>query len=500
MIAPLSMTFLFFLTVFFPLEALSFEKTEIPLQEKNRVLAGEKKQKLLLSTEQFLKEVLSSSPYIKKIKFSVEKSKAQILQSKYSLSDWGLYSEWKKNSAKNPSIDKFLSRESEIQNFMIGLTKKLPYGFKFNSAYVDLKEESSNEGFLKQFKPELIYRKNLSLELKTNLTESITHFWLLKSFEKTLSIQDLSYYERAELLVLEALTQYWKTYLSYMKLQQAKSSLQIYKRLVRETNKKQIYSFLQPGERPQILAEYQNIQAGLDLSEQNYKKEIAKLFLYLKKDSKNQELVFDSNSLSKVPKKVASFKKVELEKTRAFQIQKRGLENQKLNLSVQKSSLFPSVELLGKKAWTPASESSQLSFSSQQGFYELGLSLKWALFSKSFYQRVAQKEYELEENLIDFKIAKKELENQIFLTEEKLKTTYKNIERTKKANKYRKKTFQELKTSFNQGRTDTFQLIQAEKQLRESEVQKAMALSEYSLSLAGLLALRDELIEKYMKL
>lgn len=509
------MIFYFSLITFLSIEAQSFEDQPLKkIGEKNsaqnlriekdiRVLSGEKnttdkKQKLTLSKELFLKEVLASSPYIKKLQLSIKQAKAQILQSKYSLSDWGFYSEWKKNNKKNPSIDKFLSAESDSQNLAFGLQKKIPYGFEFNSTYVDYKEDSINEGFLKQFKPESIYRKSFNLEFKTNLTESISHFWLLKSFEKSLSIQDLSYYEKSEQLILEALAQYWKTYLSYMKLQQAKAGLQTYKKLVRETNRKQKYKFLQPGERPQILAEYQSIQSGLDLSEQDYKKEIEALFLYLKKDSKKYDLVFDEKSFINLSKNRDSFKEIEIEKTRAFQIQKKLLESQKLNLSVQKSSLYPSVELLGKKAWTPAGESSALGFSSKAGFYEFGFSLKWILFSKSFYQQAAQKKYELEESEIDFELAKKELKNQILLTGNQVKIAHRNIERAKKANEYRKKTFQELRVSFNQGRTDTFQLLQAEKHLRESEVQKAMALSKYSLSLAGFLALRDELIEKYI--
>jgi len=358
---------------------------------------------------------------------------------------------------------------------------------------VYFRDESSNEGLLTQFKPDSIFRENLSFELKTNLTESVSHFWLLKSFKKALSIQDLAYYEKSEQLALSALAQYWKTYLSYIKLQQAKEGLRTYRRLVRETNKKKQYKFLQPGERPQILAEYQSIQSGLDQSEQEYKKEKLALFLYLKKNPKDYELVFDPQVFPKAPQ----FKKIEIEKTRAYQIQKKGLESMELNLSVQKSSLYPSVELMGKRAWTPAGERPNLSFSSKEGFYEFGFSLKWVLFSKSFYQKAAEKEYELRESEIDFEIAKQEFENQIFLSKEQVKTAFKNIERARKANGYRKETFKELRTAFNQGRTDTFQLIQAEKQLRESRVQKAVALSEYSLSLATLLALSDELIGKY---
>ena len=135
------MIFYFLLITFLSIEAQSFEDQPLKkIGEKNptqnlriekdiRVLSGEKnttdkKQKLTLSKELFLKEVLVSSPYIKKLQLSIKKSKAQILQSKYSLSDWGFYSEWKKNNKKNPSIDKFLSSESDSQNLVLGLEKK----------------------------------------------------------------------------------------------------------------------------------------------------------------------------------------------------------------------------------------------------------------------------------------------------------------------------------------------------------------------------------------
>ena len=468
------------------------------LGQNSQTDQNQSKKTLTLSKESFLKQVLDKSPYIKKLEFSIKKSKAQLLQKKYALRDAGVFTEWKNNSKKNPSIDRFLPSESDSSNRVIGFQKKIPYGFSFNSSYMDSEEESSNEGLLKEFRTDELYRKAFNLELTYNFTETFTHFYLLQTFEKSLSLQDLAYYEKTEQLLLEGLAQYWKTQLAYKKLQQAQAGLQTYKKLVRETNRKKRYQFLQPGERPQILAEYQSIQSGLDWSEQNYKKEKTALLLYLKKDSKKYDLAFDETDFLK-PDQV-SFKKINFEKTRAFQIQKKILENQKLVLSAQKSSLYPVVELTGKRAWTPAGETApNFSFSSKTGFYELALGLKWVLFSKSFYQQVASKKYELQEAEIDFELKKRELEDQISLSESQMKVALTNIERAQKANEYRKKTFKELSRSFYQGRTDTFQLIQAEKQLRDSEVQKAEAFSQYSLSLATCLALRDELIEKYKK-
>ncbi|MBC6415925.1 MAG: TolC family protein [Bdellovibrionales bacterium] len=455
-----------------------------------------KKTKLYLSEKDFLKRFLSSSPHIKKIKLSVQSSKAKILGEKYSLSEGFLISKWNYDNKKNPFIDRFIPKKNEIYNKSIAFQKKIPYGFSFNSFYFDRVEESSNSEILNQFRPESIYRRNLSLELKANLTETVSHFWLFDIFKTSLSLQDLRYQEESEGVLLKALSQYWKTYLAYVGLKQAEESLKTYKKLVQQINDKKRYNFLQPGERPQILAEYQNIQNLLDVARQNYDLETKALFIYLNEDSQNYDFVFKPNSSFVLPQ----FKNISLEETRFVQMQKKKIETQKLNLLFQKTSLFPSLELVGKRAWIPASMTrEELNFSSDQSVYGLEISLKWSLFSKSFYQRVDQKKYELEESKIDFEILKKEQKNQMSLLQQKIKTAHKNIQRTKQANRYRQEAFKELQKSFNQGRVDIFQLIQAEKEVRDSEIKKIMALSEYSISLASLLSLRDELLERYLK-
>ena len=483
------MTRFVFLAFFLTCQAFSLEKD----------FSGQEKQTLVLSQELFLKKILETSPQAKKLKFSMENSKSQILVKKYSLSEGGLSARWNKRNEINPPSERFSSRERETLGKSLTFNKKIPYGMNLNINYFDNEEESLNDQALRQFIPKNIYRKGFNFQFKSNLTEMVSHVWLLKSFNSALSVKDLAYYEELEKLILAALAQYWKSYLAYINLQQAQASLQTYKKLVREINKKKKYRFLQPGERPQVLAEYQNIQSALERSQQEYEQEKASLFVYLKKDSDTYQLDFDRDSL-KTPQKQGEFKKIPIEKTRVFQIQKRALEIKKLDLSAQKSSLYPQVELFGRKGWKAAEEQPELKFSSDFGFYEFGLSLNWVLFSKSAYQKVDQKKYELQESEIDFEIAKKELKNQFFLQEEKVKMAFRNINRSNKVNEYRKKRFQELRVSFNQGREDIFQLVMAEKELRDSEVKKVRVLSEYHLSLATFLALRDELIDKQLLL
>ena len=84
-----------------------------------------------------------------------------------------------------------------------------------------------------------------------------------------------------------------------------------------------------------------------------------------------------------------------------------------MSLLATKSSMFPSLEIIGKKGWTPAGETSNLTFSSKESFYEIGIGLKWVFLSRSFYERVNQRKYQLEENKIDFEISKQQLKNQM---------------------------------------------------------------------------------------
>ncbi|MDE0091906.1 MAG: TolC family protein, partial [Oligoflexia bacterium] len=288
--------------------------------------------------------------------------------------------------------------------------------------------------------------------------------------------------------------QYWKTYLAHIAYQQAQEGLKTYKKLVHQINNKKKYNFLNPGERPQILAEYQSIQQSTDQQKQNYEKEKKALFLLLKKSPGEYDIVFKEEKISPPP----SFSKLKIENIRAVKIKDSQISQQKLKLKTKQSLLFPSFQLSGKGGLIPAGSSSDLEFSSKQSFYEFGASLSWPLFSKSFYEKVNQEKYQLEENKIDFEITKQELKNQLSQLEKEIAVSYKNIERANKATRYQKQAFRELQKSFEQGRVDIFELINVENKLRESEIKKKRALSEYSLLILQMLALRDQLVDDYL--
>ena len=448
-----------------------------------------------LSQTKLLKEVLNSSPYMQKIKLRQQKQKSLLLEQKYSFSDWSVFSSWNQSDRKNPQITPFESKKKETQIWSAGLEKKLLYGLNISSVYTQLNESQIPSDFLKRIQQTNdIYRKNLSLELNANLTSALGQYWGLNKIKQMQTANDWLYYEQAEQLALKSASQYWKTYLSYISYQQAQKGLKTYKKLVRQINNKKKYNFLKPGERPQVLAEYQNIQQFVDTQKQNYEKEKKDLFLLLKKNPEEYDIIFKEEAPAPLP----SFSQIKIENTRVIKIKKNQISQQKLNLKTKQSLLFPSLHFSGKGGLIPAGFSSNLEFSSKHSFYEVGVSLSWPLFSKSFYEKVNQEKYQLEESKIDFEIAKQELKNQLNQLEKQISIGYKNIERANKAGKHQKQAFRELKRSFDQGRVDIFELINIENKLRESEIKKKKVLSEYSLMILQMRALKDQLVDDYL--
>ena len=387
----------------------------------------------------------------------------------------------------------------KIQNkaFTLGWKKDIPYGLSLKISYSDLSRSQVHSGFLKQINSsEQTYRKNLNLELNANLNSALVQHWAFEAIDKGKKLNEWLYYEKAEELALKSATQYWKSYLAWTAYNQAKEGLKTYKRLVRQIHRKKRYGFLKPGERPQILAEYENIKQETDKQKQNYENEKKALLLFIKRDPDLHDIQFKKEKLKPLPR----FPKIKIENTRILKIKKMKIREQELQLKISRMELFPSLELSGKGGFIPGAASpNQLSFSSKQSFYEFGLSVHWIFFSKSFYEKVNQKKYELEESQIDREILKQELKNKLSSLEKEIMISHKNAERAKKSNKYQKRAFRELKNSFDQGRVDIFELISTESKLRESEVRKKTALSEYSLLVLQNLALRDQLVEDYLK-
>ena len=110
------------------------------------------------------------------------------------------------------------------------------------------------------------------------------------------------------------------------------------------------------------------------------------LLLFLKKDPDVYNIQFKQETLSPLP----NFPKINIEDTRTIKIKEKQINEQELKWKASKAKLFPSLHLSSKGGLIPGTASYEdLSFNSENFFYELGVSVKWNFFSKSFREKVS---------------------------------------------------------------------------------------------------------------
>lgn len=456
---------------------------------------------LLLSQEYVINKVLSSSPHIRKVRLQKRQAISNLKYRKYQLYDLKLSSGFNNLSRKNPQTSPFEPLKEDNQRFSFGFEKKLAWGFNIKTLYSDFSRDIVNSEFLNRaLSPGFNYKKTLSLELNVDLLKNVfgyeenTVFSIIATAEQ---ITEWTYWEETEQLILKALNQYWKTYLLWAAFQQMQKGFQTYSRLVKEVKGKKKYHFLKPGEAPQTFVEYENIKRKVVKTEQEYKDQLKALFLILNSEPIEEKITFFSEKL-KAP---SPFSSVKVEKLRPFKIMQKKIEEQELNLKLARSGFLPSLQFQTKVGLLSGgalrSDKRDSLLSSQNGFYEWGLSFLYPLFSKSAFKKVEKEKYKLEENKIDFEILKKEMRNQMDSLKNRIQITYDTFQSISVALKYQRQAFSEIKRSFYQGRVDIFELIMVENKLRELEIEKVRALSEHFLVSLQLKALMDQLVESY---
>lgn len=452
-----------------------------------------------LSQEFVLKQVISESPYMQKKRLQKSRALAELLQSQHALYDWRIFSSFKTDRRKNPSLSPFTPLKEQTRSLDVGFEKPLHYGLSFKGVYSDSFNDRKNSSLLRNFHaPELLHSSQMALELNMDLFGNIfgrEERMTLKSLDAGKDITNWEYLEAAENLALRAARAYWSAVMAQTAYRELQKSFKVYEKWVAQTERKQNYGFLKPGERSQALAEYENIKQEVAAKRQNLRDSIKELFLVLKIEALPEKAVFQNENL-KPPSPIRS---VDLESLRPFKITQKRLQEQKLKVRITKTQALPDLSLKGKVGNLAASRGESRNrweiVSSPYQFYEVSLNFLYRPFSNTWREQVQGEELKLKEMEIDLNLLEREMKDRMDSLEKSLQIGFANVLSAKKSNQYQKTAFKELKKAFLQGRVDIFDLITAEHKLRQSEMTKTLRLSEYFLLNLKRQAFLDQLID-----
>ncbi|KYG62606.1 transporter [Bdellovibrio bacteriovorus] len=312
--------------------------------------------------------------------------------------------------------------------------------------------------------------------------------------ELTYEAQTVARANELEDVVLEAIRQFWNSYVAQESFKEAVNSRDRYKKLVDAVKRKTSLGYSNPGDLPQVQAEFETREQRVKTTSRDYLNAVENLLTLLNLDPGTNVKFEIPNDIPAVPKLVE--KKVE--ELRLIRAQKLRVDAAKESLVAAESLSYPDLDFVGRVYTTGVDEDAGDSYSEvvsgTQPKYYMGLRFRYYFGSDLQNETVINRKMtkDLEETRLHRALL--EAQDLEFQAERKVHAAYAIAISTKKQREFRERASQELNRSYNQGRTDIQILITAMNNYFDSEVQYFRSLGDYAIALNEWAAARDELI------
>ncbi|UXR65235.1 TolC family protein [Bdellovibrio bacteriovorus] len=312
--------------------------------------------------------------------------------------------------------------------------------------------------------------------------------------ELTYEAQTITRANELEDVVMGAIRQFWNTYVAQENFKESVASRDRTKKLVDAVKRKTSLGYSNPGDLPQIQAEFETREQKVKTSSTDYLNNLENLITLLSLEPGTEIKFQIPAGIPAVPK--LPTKKVE--DLRSVRSQKLKVEAASESLSAAESESYPTLNFVGKVYTTGVDENSEGSYSDvvsgSRPKYYMGLRFEYKFGSDVQNEKIINRK--LTKDLESTRLSRQllEAEDTELQAQRKVQSTYAVVQSALKQKGYREKASQELNRSYNQGRTDISILITAMNNYFDSEVQYIRALGDYAIALNEWAASRDELI------
>lgn len=316
----------------------------------------------------------------------------------------------------------------------------------------------------------------------------------VNSAELTYQAESINRANELEEVVLEAIRQFWNTYVAQENFKESVASRDRYKKLVDAVKRKTSLGYSNPGDLPQVQAEFETREQKVKTSSTEYLNNLENLVTLLSLEPGTEVRFQIPGNIPAVPK--LPLKKVE--ELRTVRSQKLKVEAAQESLTAAESLSYPTLNFVGRVYTTGVDENANDAYSDvvsgTRPKYYMGLRFQYNFGSDIQNEQIINKK--LSKDLESTRLSRQllEAEDQELQAQRKVQSTYAVVLSAEKQKGYREKASQELNRSYNQGRTDISILITAMNNYFDSEVQYMRAMGDYAIALNEWAASRDELI------
>lgn len=317
---------------------------------------------------------------------------------------------------------------------------------------------------------------------------------IVNAAELTYMASEITRADELENAVLHALRKFWQSYVAQESFREAVNSRDRYQKLVDAVKRKTSLGYSNPGDLPQVQAEFETREQAVKKTSYEYLKSTEDLLTMLALDA-GTEIKFE------IPKEIPPVPKLpakKVEDLRSIRSQKLKVEAAEETLTAANSDSYPTLNFVGRAYTSGVDETAEGSFSDlssgSRPKYYVGLRFQYNFGSG------------IQEETIIYNRLNRDLQNSILSrqlqettdlgiqTERRVQALYAITLSSQKQRQYLERASQELNRSYAQGRTDISILITAMNKFFDSEVTYLRALGDYAISLNEWAAVRDELI------
>lgn len=379
----------------------------------------------------------------------------------------------------------------------VNLQKPFTTGTLLGLELSRLSQKADFDGFISNPPPSQQTLDTAGLTLEQSLLGNffgVADRGTVNSAELTYQANNVARANELEDVVLQAIRQFWNTYVSQENFKESVNSRDRYKKLVDAVRRKTSLGYSNPGDLPQVQAEFETREQKVKTTSTEYLANLENLLTLLNLEP-GTEIKFDvPKNIPPVPKLVD--KKVE--ELREVRSQKLKVEAAKESLSAAESLSYPTLNFVGKIYTSGVDESPENSYSEwasgTRPKYYAGLKFQYNFGSDIQNETIINRK--LTKDLEETRLHRQLLESQDreFQAQRKVHSTYAVALSMEKQKGFREKASQELNRAYTQGRTDISVLITALNNFFDSEVQYSRAIGDYAIALNEWAAARDELI------
>ncbi len=399
----------------------------------------------------------------------------------------------------------------------LSLSKKLVTGTQLKLNYDLTDQKSELTPFSTSFREEFQTYNKVMLELRQELWQNSFGYAdrrrLTSASQKSLG-QRIQTFEKVEELVLNALKQYWKTFVSGQLFRESLEARDRYAQLTNEATRKRRLGFAGPGEFAQASAELEEWEKRVKEASIEYLQDKAELARLLNLESSSSLENSTSESAAaldtsagadfelEAPQElplVPSLAKVKIEDLRVVRSLERLASSQESKLDEIESDSQPSLAVVGRVGATglekdSAESMSELKSGEKKSYFvgvELGIQ-----FGSGFTSRNIAHHRQLQlKSKIELESAKKAIQIQILNSERQAKAMYGVAVSARKQVGFRRQAVKDLLVTYRQGRTSLDDYVRALNELSRSETAATEATGNFHIVLNEWAAFRDELVK-----